>query len=136
MSEPTRVGGPGMRGCAVFLILWTAMSLPHVLGLLDAYPVHAAVAAGLALGVGLGLARVVYRTDARIGLLFAVTAGWGMWLAWVAMAELGEVPTVYMHLGALGMAAFMAVLLAVARAVIVRRQGRAGYEVQSPWDDG
>ncbi len=128
MSEPTSFGGHGLRGRTLFLGFWAAMSLPHVLGLLDTGPVHAAVGAAVALAAGWGLARVAYRTDESIGCLFAVAAGAGMGLSWWMVTALGDAPSHVVHLASLVGAAFLPALLVLGRAVVVRRQERAGGE--------
>jgi hypothetical protein len=75
MSEPTRFGGHGMRGGALFVFLGSALALPHVLALLDSGPGPTAAGAALTLAAGVGLGRVAYRTDEGVGCLKALALG-------------------------------------------------------------
>ncbi len=131
MSEPTGFGGHGMRGRAIFVVAWTALTLPNVLALLDAGPVPTAVGAVLALAVGVGLAWVAYQTDEGVGCLFALLAGGGVWLGWTvgeawAGAPLGR------HLGALVGGALLPGLSLGVRAFIELRRERVTSRNPSP----
>ena len=120
-------GGHGMRGGAIFTVLWTAFSLPHVLALMDAGPVPTAVGAVLALAAGLGLRRLATRGDESVGCLFGLLAGGGMWLGWT-LGEAWAGPAVGRHLGALVGAALLPLVLVGVRAFLQRREERAGGE--------
>ena len=103
MSEPTRFGGHGMRGATLFIIPWTAMSLPHV----------------LALAAGLGLRHIASRADEGVGCLFVLLAGGGMWLGWT-LGEAWAGPAVGRHLGAIVGAALLPLLLVGVRTFLNR----------------
>ncbi|MCY1017760.1 hypothetical protein [Pyxidicoccus sp. MSG2] len=125
MTEPTRFGGHGVRARSIFLFLWSAMSLPNVLALMDAGPVPTAVGAAVALAAGVGLGWVASRTDESVGCLFVMLAGGGVWLGWTVGEAWAGVP-VGRHLGALVGGALLPSLAVGVRVVIDSRRERAG----------